>query len=147
MRTVSGQDWHARISQPLHLVTEERGRRVRMRDGTELAVDIFRPHAAGRFPALLAYSPYGKDVQRVLKKQRPHSSRLGNGGQEAGDTGYFVSRGYVHIIADVRGSGDSGGPQAALLESHCAGTRLPAPRWLRVFTSPGESRGRDRAVG
>ena len=109
MRTVSEQDWHAKISQPLHLVTEERGRRVRMRDGTELAVDIFRPHAAGRFPALLAYSPYGKDVQRVLKKQRPHSSRLGNGGQEAGDTGYFVSRGYVHIIADVRGSGDSGG--------------------------------------
>jgi predicted acyl esterase len=44
-----------------------------------------------------------------MEKQRPHSSRLGNGGQEAGDTGFFVSRGYVHVIADVRGAGDSEG--------------------------------------
>jgi predicted acyl esterase len=102
-------DWHAKISQPQHSVQEDRGRRVEMRDGTELAVDIFRPRGTGRFPALLAYSPYGKDVQRVMEKQRPHSSRLGNGGQEAGDTNYIVSRGYAHIIADVRGSGDSGG--------------------------------------
>ncbi len=106
---MSERDWHAEVSQPRHGVKEERGRRVAMRDGIELAVDIFRPDDHGRFPALLAYSPYGKDVQRVLEKQRPHSSRLGNGGQEAGDTGFFVSRGYVHVIADVRGSGDSGG--------------------------------------
>jgi putative CocE/NonD family hydrolase len=103
------QDWHARISQPQFGVTEERGLRVRMRDGVHLAIDIFRPDGAGKFPALLAYSPYGKDVQRVMEQQQPHSARLGNGGQEAGDTGYFVSRGYIHVIADVRGAGDSEG--------------------------------------
>lgn len=103
------QSWQSRVSQPQFDVMEERGARVEMRDGIKLAVDIFRPADGGRFPALLAYSPYGKDVQRVMEKQRPHSSRLGNGGQEAGDTGFFVSRGYVHVIADVRGAGDSEG--------------------------------------
>ncbi|QXJ23846.1 CocE/NonD family hydrolase [Actinomadura graeca] len=102
-------DWHCLISQPEHGVAADKDVRVVMRDGVELAVDVFRPDGDGRYPALLSYSPYGKDVQRVLDKQRPHSSRTGNGGQEAGDTGYFVSRGYVHVIADVRGSGDSGG--------------------------------------
>jgi uncharacterized protein len=106
---MSDQDWHAKLSEPRHLITAQRGRRVKMRDGVELAVDIFRPQGHGRFPALLAYSSYGKDVQRVMEKQRSYSSRLGNGAQEAGDTGYFVSRGYVHVIADVRGPGDSEG--------------------------------------
>lgn len=102
-------DWHDLISQPAYGLVAERGVRMKTRDGTTLAVDVFRPDSAGPFPALLSYSPYGKDVQRVLDQQRPHSSRTGNGGQEAGDTGYFVSRGYVHVIADVRGSGDSEG--------------------------------------
>jgi predicted acyl esterase len=106
---VTDQDWAGRLSQPRHGVTEQRDQFVTMRDGVRLACNIFRPDGAGRFPALLSYSLYGKDVQKVREVQRPLSPRHGNGGQEAGDTGYFVSRGYVHVIADVRGAGDSEG--------------------------------------
>jgi len=103
------EGWQQRLSPPKFNLKEERDQQVRMRDGVHLACDVFRPDVAGRFPALLSYSPYGKDVQRITDDRRPLSPRHGNGGQEAGDTRYFVSRGYVHVIADVRGSGDSEG--------------------------------------
>ncbi len=102
-------DWHERLSQPRHGMVEERDRMVGMRDGIRVAIDIFRPDGPGRFPALLSCSPYGKDIQKAAEVQRPLSPRHGNGGQEAGDTSYFVERGYVHIIADTRGSGNSQG--------------------------------------
>ena len=102
-------DWRTRLSGPEHAVYEERDRFVAMRDGVRLAVDIFRPESPGRFPALVSFSPYGKDIQKITEVQRPLNPRYGNGGQEAGDTGYFVERGYVHVVADTRGAGDSGG--------------------------------------
>jgi uncharacterized protein len=103
------EDWQQRVSQPQHGIREERDRRIAMRDGVRLACDVFRPDAPGRFPALLSCSLYGKEVQRITDERRPLSPRHGNGGQEAGDTRFFVSRGYVHVVADVRGSGDSEG--------------------------------------
>ena len=36
---------------------------VPMRDGINLSIDIYRPDAGGRFPALLAFSIYNKDLQ------------------------------------------------------------------------------------
>lgn len=103
------EDWSKRLSQPQHHIKEERDRLVAMRDGVRLACDVFRPDAPGKFPALLSCSLYGKEVQRITDERRPLSPRHGNGGQEAGDTRFFVSRGYVHVVADVRGSGDSEG--------------------------------------
>ena len=106
---MTNASWTERLSQPRYGIIEERNRFVTMRDGVRLAVDIFRPDAAGKFPALLSCSLYGKDVQKITDERRPLSPRHGNGGQEAGDTRFFVSRGYVHVVADVRGSGDSEG--------------------------------------
>ena len=103
------QDWQQRLSPPKYELKEERDRFVTVRDGTKLACDVFRPDAPGKFPALLSCSLYGKEVQRITDDRRPLSPRHGNGGQEAGDTRFFVNRGYVHVIADVRGSGDSAG--------------------------------------
>jgi len=103
------RSWTERVSQPRFGMIEQRQHFVTMHDGVRLACDVFRPDAPGRFPALLSYSLYGKDVQKVTQVQRPLSPRHGNGGQEAGDTGFFVSRGYVHVIADTRGAGDSEG--------------------------------------
>jgi predicted acyl esterase len=80
-----------------------------MRDGVRLCVDIYRPDAEGRFPALLGTSPYSKDVQKLPVYEYPTDRELGNGGIEAGDSEYFVSRGYVHVIADARGTGMSEG--------------------------------------
>ena len=85
--------------------------RCTARDGVELSVDVYRPDEEGDHPALLAFSPYGKDLQdatRFLPPQ-PHGTTLWNGAIEAGDTERIVDAGYVHVIGDVRGTGDSGG--------------------------------------
>jgi uncharacterized protein len=102
-------DWHARLSPPQYRMKVEKNVRVTMRDGVRLCVDIYRPDAAGPFPALLGTSPYSKEVQKLPVYEYPTDRELGNGGIEAGDTEYFVSRGYVHVIADARGTGYSEG--------------------------------------
>lgn len=71
---------------------------VRMSDGVRLRVDIFRPARAdgrpapGRFPVILTQTPYNKNI--------PRTNFLNE---------YLVRRGYVQVIADVRGTGSSEG--------------------------------------
>ena len=36
---------------------------VKMRDGVEICIDVYRPDALGKFPALLAFAVYNKDIQ------------------------------------------------------------------------------------
>ena len=103
------EKWRSQVSQPTHTMRIERGVTIVARDGTRLACDVYRPETPGRYPALLSYSHYGKDLQHVTGKRAPLSPLIGNGGLEAGDSEYFVTRGYVHVIADARGSGDSAG--------------------------------------
>lgn len=52
------------VSKPIY-GTKEEGRdiMVTMRDGTKLAADIYRPDAAGKFSALLAFSGHNKFLQ------------------------------------------------------------------------------------
>jgi putative CocE/NonD family hydrolase len=98
-------------SQPVFEVKPRETVLVPMRDGVHLAIDVYRPDAEGKFPALLAYCVYGKSLQ-VLPVRQPQgreNSLVWDGTMEAGNTRYFVSRGYVHVIADVRGCGDSEG--------------------------------------
>jgi putative CocE/NonD family hydrolase len=81
-------------SAPAHTVKIEFDRRVKMRDGVELSADVYRPDAPGRFPVILSRTPYNKVA----------------GGKVAVDrAGYFVRRGYVVVVMDVRGRGDSDG--------------------------------------
>ncbi len=105
-----GENWRELISQPKYGTREERDVMVPMRDGVHLAVNIFRPDAEGRFPALLAIGGYGKELQECLIPPQPlQKSAVWDGNIEAGDTPHIVSRGYVHIIGDVRGTGISEG--------------------------------------
>ena len=73
---------------------------IAVRDGTLLLADLFQPDAEGRFPALLSFSAYPRQIQDV-------GAPLGF--IEAGATDFFVPRGYVHVIANARGTGGSGG--------------------------------------
>ncbi len=75
-----------------YTVKIEFNHRIAMRDGTELSADIYRPDAAGRFPIILARTPYVKTSSSTLKIAQ-----------------YFVSHGYVLVASDVRGRGDSDG--------------------------------------
>jgi predicted acyl esterase len=78
-----------------------------------LSVDVYRPDAPGKFPTLLAFAIYNKDLQgpdmaEALPPQ-PAWAPLWAGLLEAGDTKFFVSRGYVHVIGSPRGVGKSHG--------------------------------------
>jgi uncharacterized protein len=82
---------------------------VPMRDGVQLAVDIYLPpEDKGPVPALLALSAYGKNMQRQLLPV-PMPSPLGDACVEAGWSDDFVERGYAHVIACTRGTGQSQG--------------------------------------
>jgi uncharacterized protein len=73
-------------------VRSEFGVMIPMRDGVKLAADVWLPDAPGRYPVLLARTPYLKTGLRLSQWAR-----------------YFASRGYVFAIQDARGRGDSEG--------------------------------------
>jgi uncharacterized protein len=92
---------------------EERDLRIRMRDGVRLAIDVYRPDSKGPFPVLYAAALHNKDMQGpdmgdVLPPQ-PANVPLWFGPLEAGDTRRFIANGYVHVIAQPRGSAKSEG--------------------------------------
>ncbi len=66
---------------------------ARMRDGTILRANIYRPPGEGRWPVLLTRLPYGKDPGPISLLD-PLSA---------------VRRGYVVIVQDTRGTGASDG--------------------------------------
>jgi predicted acyl esterase len=88
------------LSEPEHTTTEQLDVPIQTRDGTRLLADVFRPSAPGRFPALVAFSAYPRQLQ---------GSGAPMGFVEAGATGFWVARGYAHIIVNARGTGGSGG--------------------------------------
>jgi putative CocE/NonD family hydrolase len=68
------------------------GLRMPMRDGVELSADVWMPAANGKYPIILVRTPYMKNRWVV-----------------DGWAQYFASRGYVYVVQDVRGRGDSDG--------------------------------------
>lgn len=88
------------LSRPRFGITHLINQRVPMRDGVELMADVHRPDAAERFPALIAASPYPRQMQDLGAPA---------GFIEAGATDFWVPRGYAHVIANLRGTGGSGG--------------------------------------
>ncbi len=74
---------------------------LQMRDGIQLAVDIYRPEKEGRYPVLFSMCPYMKEIQQMFPGLS-HSI-------EAGATAFYVRRGYIHVICQARGSGMSQG--------------------------------------
>ena len=88
------------LSAPEHGIVHDINVAVPVRDGVSLVADVHRPDTVGRFPVLVAASPYPRQIQDLGAPM---------GFIEAGNTEFWVSRGYVHLIANVRGTGGSGG--------------------------------------
>ena len=103
---------------------------VKMRDGVSLCVDVFRPEGDGRYPALLAMSPYSKEIQSMPVPPQPYYSSVYNRGIEAGDPAYFVSNGYTHVIVDVRGIGKSGGEYRGWMSDQEATDGYDLVEWM-----------------
>ena len=111
------KNWHDLISKPVYdNVLTEKDVHIPMRDGIVLAADIHRPADNGKFPALLAYQPFGKKHEELAHRYPPQRrpSDLWDGALESGDTKDLVPRGYVHVIVDARGTGASGGELAGI---------------------------------
>ncbi|WP_007023221.1 CocE/NonD family hydrolase [Saccharomonospora iraqiensis] len=92
-------------------ITIRKDLRVPMRDGVELAADAYHGPGGTPRPALVALSPYGKELQALALTTPPQRrpSPMWDGCIEAGDIARVVAEDYVHVIGDLRGSGDSGG--------------------------------------
>jgi predicted acyl esterase len=88
------------LSQPTHFMTRDDDVPVPMRDGIHLMADVHRPAEPGRYPVLVAASPYPRQIQDLGAPA---------GFIEAGASDFFVPRGYVHVIVNLRGTGGSGG--------------------------------------
>lgn len=63
-----------------------------MRDGVKLAADVYKPEGEGPWPVVLMRTPYGK---RVMVRGDGHKR--------------YTDAGYVYVVQDVRGKGNSEG--------------------------------------
>src|ERR1700730_14222009 len=75
-----------------HQITVDYDVPAKMRDGTVLRANVYRPASEGKWPVLLTRLPYGKDI---------HTAPL--------DPAQVARRGYVVIVQDTRGRFASGG--------------------------------------
>jgi predicted acyl esterase len=89
-----------KLSQPKYEVTVEKDVMVTMRDGVKIAVNIYRPNVQEQFPAIYAADSYQKDLAHLPSYPIFHM-------RETNDIDWFVSRGYVFVHSDSRGTGHS----------------------------------------
>jgi predicted acyl esterase len=78
---------------------------VEMRDDCKLACNIFRPDKPGKFPVILDFTVYGKDVYGWHKAYGVSEVCP----FEGPDPGFWVPNDYVTILFDLRGFGKSQG--------------------------------------
>ena len=92
-------------------ITVRKDLQVPMRDGVTLVADAYHGADDEPRPALVALSPYGKELQALALTMPPQRrpSPMWDGCIEAGDIARVVEEGYVHVIGDLRGTGGSGG--------------------------------------
>jgi len=95
----TGRDYR-NLSAPHYEITRDDDVIVPMRDGVNLLADVFRPSTPARYPVLIAASPYPRQIQDLGAPA---------GFIEAGASDFFVPRGYVHVIANLRGTSGSEG--------------------------------------
>ncbi|MBW2609108.1 MAG: CocE/NonD family hydrolase [Deltaproteobacteria bacterium] len=99
-----------RISKPQYNIIEDLDIYLPLRDGAQLCTDVFRPNIEGeKFPALIAWAPYGKSLQSLKRPPIRPSSLMFDHTIESGEIEYFVPRGYAFVIPDPRGIGKSEG--------------------------------------
>ncbi|MFN5513652.1 MAG: CocE/NonD family hydrolase [Cyanobacteriota bacterium] len=67
---------------------------VYTRDGVPLATDLYYPDTGEPLPALLLRQPYGRKIASTVVYAHPR---------------WYAQQGYLVVIQDVRGRGDSGG--------------------------------------
>ncbi len=105
-----GPDWST--SPREYEVTVERDVTVPGIDGVELVGDLFRPATDRPVPVIAGFHPYNNEFQTA--PITPEGFSLQRGWMESGDPYFFARRGYAHLVANVRGTGKSGGTYQAM---------------------------------
>lgn len=88
----------------------ERDVPIRLRDGVTIYADVFRPVGDEACPALLAWSPYGKEIggqmldDVPMRSGVPLSATSGLETFEGPDPAYWVAHGYAIVNPDKRGA-------------------------------------------
>lgn len=82
------------ISVPEEGIRWHRGVAMETRDGTTLVADIFEPPGDHPVPVLLMRQPYGRDIASTVVYAQP---------------AWFCRKGFLVVVQDVRGRGDSSG--------------------------------------
>jgi predicted acyl esterase len=117
------------LSQPEFGVIFEEDVPIRVRDGTVLRADVYRPDApaGSEFPVLMSMSAYQKSLDRILPHEAPFTH------VERPEPDWWTARGYVLVFVDTRGTGTSpgqygqqtrAGARARSVLSACPITRL-----------------------
>lgn len=97
------------LSKPIYTVTLESDVEIILRDGCRIYADVYRPAELDKAPALIAWSAYGKEMQAMRHGSLPGKSNYFDHSLEAGDIDFYVTRGYLFIIPNPRGIGNSEG--------------------------------------
>ncbi len=71
-----------------------------------LAADVYLPRQPGRYPAVVSFAAYSKELQ---------AAGVPSGNNETGSPPVFTDRGYAHVIVARRGMGRSGGADSVYL--------------------------------
>jgi uncharacterized protein len=115
----SGREYR-NLSDPQHEMEQVDDVAIAMRDGVTLLADVYRPTTDGRYPALLSFAAYPRQIQNL---------RLPLGMVEAGASDFFVPRGYVHVIVNARGIAGSEG-KWGLLDAQERGDLYDVIEWI-----------------
>jgi uncharacterized protein len=106
---------------------------LQMNDGATLIANVGYPsdpatgqRVAGTFPVLLTQDPYGAETQ---------------------PNGYFVSRGYINAVVEVRGTGDTYGPGGKEIASDFFGPRQAEDGVAAVHWAAHQLSGSNGVVG
>ena len=117
------------LSEPKYQVIFEQDVPIRVRDGTVLRADVYRPDVpeAGteEFPVLMSLSAYQKAMDRIL----PHAPPFTH--VERPEPDWWVPRGYTLVFIDTRGTGTSPG-QSDLWSMQEAWDYYDAIEWAAV---------------
>ena len=86
----------------------EKNARVDTRDGSHVMVNVFRPEGDGQCPALLAVSPYGKDLHtkdgfaEIWVEMREHMPKLGEKSTLSLHTWESNAQRVLELVAAIR---------------------------------------------
>jgi uncharacterized protein len=112
--------WELNLENPGYVLPSniiiEKNVRIKMRDGCELSANIYRPAKTGKFPVILTFTTYHKDLSGWAANKGLTNPISRECPFEAPDPGYWVPNDYVVILFDERGHGLSAGTRLGARE-------------------------------